>query len=126
MYVRIVTFSLNGPTDEQYRNRAAAIADMFNAWPGLQAKLWLADEAENRYGGIYLFVNQAAAQASRSTPLFGEVIADTSFADRGSTSSRSSTPRRRSPHAASCGRAPSRRDDWGSHPRKLTTDRTIQ
>jgi len=81
MYVRIVTFSLNGPTHEQYRNRAAAIADMFNAWPGLQAKLWLANEAENRYGGIYLFVNEAAAHESRSTPLFGEIVADTSFAD---------------------------------------------
>ena len=81
MYVRIVTFSLNGPTHHQYRNRAAAIAGMFNAWPGLQAKLWLADEAENRYGGIYLFVDEAAAHASRSTPLFGELVTDTAFAD---------------------------------------------
>ena len=81
MYVRIVTFNLSGPTHEQYRNQAAAIADTFNAWPGLQAKLWLANEAENRYGGIYLFVNEAAAHESRSTALFGEIVADTSFAD---------------------------------------------
>lgn len=81
MYVRIVTFNLNGPTDEQYRNQATAIADMFNAWPGLQAKLWLADEAEHRYGGIYLFANEAAAHESRSTPLFSAMVADTHFAD---------------------------------------------
>jgi hypothetical protein len=81
MYVRIVTFSLNGPTDEQYRNQATAIADLFNAWPGLQVKLWLADEDANRYGGIYLFANQTAAHESRSTPLFAAMVADFNFAD---------------------------------------------
>ena len=55
MYARVVRFRLVGPTHEEYDAQATAIAESFNEWPGLRAKLWLADQQAGRYGGIYLF-----------------------------------------------------------------------
>ena len=81
MYIRIVTFGLAGPTDEQYRSIATSIADSFNDWPGLLAKVWIGDAASNRYGGIYLFQSATAAQASRSAPQFVAMAADPAFAN---------------------------------------------
>jgi hypothetical protein len=70
MYVRIVTFGLSGVTPAEYRARASALADGFTRWPGLQAKIWVADEERSRFGGVYLFTSRADADRSRSTPLF--------------------------------------------------------
>lgn len=70
MYARIVTFRVDGPTHDEYRAQTIAVADAFAAWPGLQAKLWLADEEASRYGGIYLFDGKASADRSRDTPEF--------------------------------------------------------
>ena len=60
MYIRIVTFQLAGPTDQQYRAHAAAVAPAFTKWPGLQAKFWLANPDAGVYGGVYLFDSAAA------------------------------------------------------------------
>jgi hypothetical protein len=70
MYARVVTFRLEGPTHEAYHEQASAVADSFNEWPGLRAKLWLADRRARRYGGIYLFDSAEDAERSRSTPEF--------------------------------------------------------
>jgi hypothetical protein len=70
MYARIVTFRLDGPSFDEYHAQAVAIAESFNEWPGLQAKVWLADEADGRYGGVYLFASAADADESRSAPQF--------------------------------------------------------
>ena len=67
MYIRIVTFQLAGPTDQQYRAHAGAVAPAFTKWPGLQAKYWLANPDAGVYGGVYLFDSAADADASRST-----------------------------------------------------------
>lgn len=70
MYARIVTFRLDGPSFDEYHAQAVAIAESFNEWPGLRAKLWLADPSDHRYGGFYLFDSAADAEASRSAPQF--------------------------------------------------------
>jgi hypothetical protein len=70
MYARIVTFHLDGPSSDQYHAHAVAIAESFNDWPGLRAKVWLADEADGRFGGFYLFDSAADADQSRSAPEF--------------------------------------------------------
>jgi hypothetical protein len=70
MYARIVTFRIAGLTDDDYRARAATVADSFNEWPGLLAKVWIGDAAASRYGGIYLFTDAAAADRSRAAPQF--------------------------------------------------------
>jgi putative monooxygenase ydhR len=81
MYVRVLTFELAGITADDYRGHAAAVAGAFTAWPGLLGKIWLADEARNRYGGVYLFASKADADRSRSTPLFAGLLANPAFAE---------------------------------------------
>src|SRR5688572_30690491 len=60
-------------------------ADLEAAWlgaaqpiadtPGLQWKVWLMNEAENEAGGIYLFENEAAAQAYIGGPIVASLKA---------------------------------------------------
>ena len=81
MILRIVNFTLCGIDDEQYQRHAATVADGFNHWEGLVAKLWLHDPHTGTYGGAYLFADQAAADASRVTDLFRKMEANPAFAD---------------------------------------------
>jgi hypothetical protein len=81
MFIRIVTFRLNGIDEDQYRALAEDVAPAFASWPGLQAKLWLADRAGGTYGGIYLFDDRAAAEASRATELFAGMVANPALDD---------------------------------------------
>jgi hypothetical protein len=81
MYVRIVTFGLAGITPAEYRARAEQTAPGFRAWPGLVGKVYLDGGADGRYGGVYLFADRAAADASRETVLFAALVGNPAFAD---------------------------------------------
>jgi hypothetical protein len=80
MYVRIVTFGLTVSHDE-YAALAEQVAPAFAAWPGLQAKYWIADQDANEYGGVYVFDSQQAADASRETELYQALAANPAFTD---------------------------------------------
>ncbi|MEB3269151.1 MAG: YdhR family protein [Leptolyngbya sp.] len=45
--------------------RAHAIAQ----WPGLVWKLWIADPDQTRYGGVYLFADEASAHGYLNGPI---------------------------------------------------------
>ena len=81
MYARIITFRLDGLTPDEYRDRAAAIAPAFTEWPGLLAKVWIADVEAGTYGGIYIFADRASADRSRETDLFRGLAANPPFAE---------------------------------------------
>ena len=81
MYARVVTFRLDGPTHAEYEAQATAIAESFHEWPGLRATLWLGDQADRRYGGIYLFDCAEDADLSRSTWQFLSVQSLPMFTD---------------------------------------------
>jgi hypothetical protein len=81
MILRIVTFKLHGVDDDTYRAHTVAIADVFNRWPGLRFKLWLADRTTGTYGGAYLFDGREAADASRASGAFAAMLANPSFVD---------------------------------------------
>ena len=83
MYVRIVTFTLDGPVEAAlaYRRHAAEIAPAFLDWPGLIAKVWLAEPATRTYGGVSLFTGPAAADRVSPTDLFRGLAANPAFAD---------------------------------------------
>jgi hypothetical protein len=81
MYVRIVTFRLDGITAAQYRDHAAAVAPIFTTWPGLLAKVWIADDAAGTYGGIYLFADRASADRARDSDLYRSMATNPAFAD---------------------------------------------
>ena len=81
MYVRVVTFRLNGPTPADYRDHAAELAPAFTGWPGLLAKVWIADDDAGTCGGIYLFADRESADLSRDTNLYRFMAANPVFAD---------------------------------------------
>ena len=51
MNVLIVTFRLDGMSEEEYSQACEEVAPLFTAVAGLVAKVWLADPATNAYGG---------------------------------------------------------------------------
>lgn len=81
MYVRVVTFELDGITPEQYEEHSDQIADKFLDWPGLIAKVWLRDADTGTAGGVYLFESKDAADLSRSTDVFVGMFSNPGFRD---------------------------------------------
>ncbi|MEA2178335.1 MAG: hypothetical protein QOG77_1632 [Solirubrobacteraceae bacterium] len=78
MRVRVVWWDLEGAgaTIAQLRVylRDESV-DAFSAVPGLRLKLWIADEATNRWGAIYLWESREAAKQqppSRARELIGK------------------------------------------------------
>ncbi len=81
MYARIVTFRLDGLTAAEYQDHVAAVAPAFTTWPGLLAKVWIADDESGTYGGIYRFADRDSADHTRDTDLFRSMAANPMFAD---------------------------------------------
>jgi len=63
MVVLIVQFQLAGISPEEYEAHAEQVAPAIAGMPGLIAKAWIADPAENTYGGVYIWTDRAAAEA---------------------------------------------------------------
>lgn len=74
MHVQVVNFQLKGVTRTQYETMCDELAPAFAALPGLISKVWLADEATNTYGGVYLWRDRAAMEAFLKTDLFRAVV----------------------------------------------------
>lgn len=81
MHVQMVTFRLNGVTEEQYHEVCKGQAEAFAALPGLLAKVWLRDPDSGTYGGIYLWQDRAAFEAYLASDLFAAVKSDKALAD---------------------------------------------
>jgi hypothetical protein len=79
MHIRIVTFGLDGISVADYEQQASSVAAAFTEWPGLQAKWWLADHESGTFGGVYVFDDEDAADASRGTALFAAMTANPAF-----------------------------------------------
>lgn len=80
MYVQIVTFTLNGITEEQYHEACQAGAATFASLPGLLAKVWLRDAAANTYGGMYLWRDRESYDAYLSSDVFKSIVDDNALA----------------------------------------------
>ena len=70
MHVQVITFKLNGIDDAAYRAHAERSAPAFAALPGLRAKIWLASQPANTYGGIYTWDDVAAMRAYQDSEIF--------------------------------------------------------
>lgn len=55
MHVQLVTFGLQGISEEEYHAGCRDEAGIFADLPGLSAKIWLKDSAEGTYGAVYLW-----------------------------------------------------------------------
>ena len=70
MHIQVVTFKLDGIDDAAYQAHAEQNAPAFAALPGLRAKIWLANQQANTYGGIYAFDDVAAMRAYQGGEIF--------------------------------------------------------
>jgi hypothetical protein len=70
MHLQVITFKLDGIDDAAYQAHAKENAPAFAAVPGLHAKIWIANQQANTYGGIYMFDDIAAMRAYRGGKIF--------------------------------------------------------
>jgi Putative mono-oxygenase ydhR len=70
MHMQIITFKLDGIDDAAYQAHAEQNAPAFAALPGLRAKIWLANQQANIYGGVYTWDNVAAMRAYQRGKIF--------------------------------------------------------
>lgn len=74
MHVQIIEFRLRDLDARRYAALCDELAPMFADIPGLRAKVWLADGAGNRFGGIYLWADHESMEAFSRTELHRSVI----------------------------------------------------
>jgi heme-degrading monooxygenase HmoA len=70
MHVQIITFGLNGISEEDYGKMAEAVAPTIAVMPGLVSKAWLADPETNTYGGAYIWQDREAMKAYAETDIY--------------------------------------------------------
>ena len=81
MHAQVITFGLNGITEEQFRGACEADVPTFASLPGLLAKIWLRDPESNTYGGVYLWDDQEAYESYIKGPVFNALKADQNLKD---------------------------------------------
>src|ERR1700750_3443893 len=70
MHIQVITFRLDGIDYAAYQAHAEQNAPIFAALPGLRAKIWLANQQANTYGGIYTWAAVATMRASQDGKIF--------------------------------------------------------
>lgn len=81
MYVQLVTFTLDGPTEEQYHDACREETGFFADLPGLLSKIWLRGSDTGTYGGLYLWRDRASYEAYLASDVFRAIQDDPSFED---------------------------------------------
>ena len=79
MHIQLVTFTLDGISDADYRASVEAAAPHFAAVPGLRSKVWLADADSGTYGGVYTWDDRAAMQSYLDGDLYASVRDNPAF-----------------------------------------------
>jgi hypothetical protein len=75
MQAQLITYQLADISQAEYRKQmvepdAPIIANV----PGLISKIWLADEAKNTFGGLYLWESKTAMEAFLNSDLVKAVV----------------------------------------------------
>ena len=76
MVIQVVNFNLEGITHDDFMGVANEVAPNFAPLPGLISKVWLSDEENNTYGGVYSWESQEACEAYRSGELYAGALAN--------------------------------------------------
>ncbi len=69
MYLQVVTYSL-GMSESEYLDIANEVAPRFSGMAGLQAKIWLEDVDQGRYGAVYLWEDRESMERFLRSDLF--------------------------------------------------------
>jgi len=75
-YIQVVNFNLEGITHDEFNGIANEVAPNFASLTGLISKVWLSDEENNTYGGVYSWESQEACEAYRSGELYAGALAN--------------------------------------------------
>jgi heme-degrading monooxygenase HmoA len=70
MYVQVVTYSLDGVSEDEYLDLANDLAPSFSGIPGMQAKVWLEDLDRGRYGAFYLWEDRESMERFLRSDMF--------------------------------------------------------
>jgi hypothetical protein len=81
VYVQLVTFGLNGPTEDQYLESCREELDIFAALPGLLGKIWLRDPETGTFGGLYLWRDRASYDDYIAGDVFNTMAEDANLKD---------------------------------------------
>ena len=76
MVIQVVKFNLEGITHDDFMGVANEVAPNFAALPGLISKVWLSDEENNTYGGVYSWESQESCKAYRSGELYAGALSN--------------------------------------------------
>jgi hypothetical protein len=76
MHVQIVSFELNGITEEQYWESCRGETDTFAGLPGLLGKVWLRDADADVYGGLYLWRDRDSCERYVKGEIFRSIADD--------------------------------------------------
>ena len=79
MHILIITFSLDGIGEENYRGQVESVAPAFAYLPGLVSKTWLAKAETNTYGGVYVWRDREAMEAYKETDIYKGLLANPYF-----------------------------------------------
>lgn len=81
MHVQIVTFTLAGISEDEYHQGCRQETGIFASLPGLIAKVWLRNQADNVYGAVYLWAGREAYEEYLHSDVFRSIQDDTSLGD---------------------------------------------
>ena len=76
MHAQVVTFGLNGISEEQFHEAVGPDTKLFANLSGLLAKIWLRDPETNTYGGLYIWADQEAYERYIKGEIFSAIKAD--------------------------------------------------
>jgi hypothetical protein len=79
--MQVITFKLAGIDDAEYQRHAEQNAPVFAGLPGLRAKIWLANQQTNTYGGIYTWDDAVAMKAYQGGKIFQGLQANPHMTD---------------------------------------------
>lgn len=82
MHAQVVTYRLvDSVSDAEFIEANQEFAEMMRAVPGLLAKIWLKNPADEVYGGLYLWQDREAYQNFVASELWAAVLVDDSVKD---------------------------------------------
>ena len=76
MVIQVVNLNLEGITHEEYMGAAKEVAPAFKELSGLKSKVWLSDEENNTYGGVYTWEVHQSMENYLNSSFCGEFLGD--------------------------------------------------
>ena len=74
MVIQVVNFNLEGIGHQDYLGATIDVAPAFKEVSGLISKVWLSDEANNLYGGVYTWKDRQAMEDYLQSEFYDQVL----------------------------------------------------